>query len=373
MLAERLLARAWVRSQSISTQPEGFLEDGLAMVLETTDLWPRLVTHFRWPVPVGPFLVSTQDRVSDGRSDLRLRFADGRQVVLELKAGAAPDATQLRKYAEPGVQVIGLATTHRRYTSPDVVGTTTWADLVRLPWPTPPLAWRQFAHLAHAVGVAVPPVDVAALVGLHAAYDAQSTISQWAEAATDRLATLLSGDGVRFVVKNDVKRARRFTERAHRRDVAWVWPLPWKQHPFAGVHVGLFFGHPGVPVLVAGLPDIRICWQCNPITDLSRTITNDELLAERAREWATREGDTVRAWEPTGWTQLAARTSSAILLGKKEPGKTLIDWSESIVEEWTETGVLRRLRAHLLPVAAVQPEDDADPSGTDPAQIETPA
>jgi hypothetical protein len=54
-----------------------------------------------------------------------LRFADRRKVVLELKAGPAPDAAQLDHYAEPGVQVIGLAATPRRYVPPAVVGTTT--------------------------------------------------------------------------------------------------------------------------------------------------------------------------------------------------------------------------------------------------------
>jgi hypothetical protein len=65
MLAEPVLARAWQRSRTVQSQPEGFLEDALALVLETTDAWPRFVAHFRWSVPGGPFTVTAQDRITD--------------------------------------------------------------------------------------------------------------------------------------------------------------------------------------------------------------------------------------------------------------------------------------------------------------------
>jgi hypothetical protein len=318
MLADRLLAQAWRRSTSSNLQPEGFIEDALAAVLETTDAWTRLVGHFRWDVPKGSFRVTAQDVVEQGRSDLRLTFLDGKQVVLELKAGDAPARSQVCQYLDPNVLVIGLASTSRRYSHPQLVGTSTWTDVVNMPWPSPPLAWRQFVNLCQAIGVAMPAVDVAALTGLLSSYDAQGTMIRWAEEATDHLAALLTGGGVEFVVRNKVKRARRFTERGHRRDVAWLWPLPWRAHPYAGVHVGLSFGIPSAPVLISGLPDLRVCWQCNPGSDLSRAIATDSLLAECARAWAANDSDdTVRAWDPGSWIQLEARTSSSLLLGRK--------------------------------------------------------
>ncbi len=359
MLAERVLARAWDRSQTVQTQREGFLEDALAMVLEATDAWPRLVAHFRWPVPIGPFVLSAQDRVPDGRSDLRLRFADGQQVVLELKAGPAPSAGQLKQYVEPGVQIIGLASTPRRYADPSVVGTTTWADLVRIPWAAPPLAWRQFVHLAHALRVAMPPVDVSALVGLQASYDAQDTVFTWAKEASDLVAARLSGDGVTWVVKQG-KRGRRYVERAYRRQVAWAWPAPWKAHPYAGVLAGFYMGHPSLPLLVPGLPDLRLFWHCRPGEALHTALRADPAMAEAAEAWTRRNGDNaVRAWDPAGWAQLSARCSSSVLLDAVEPGRTFLDWVARMLDEWEEDGICGAMRPHLQPLSS-KPIDDED-------------
>ena len=368
MLAERVLARAWERSRTVQAQPEGFLAAALALVLETTDAWPRFVAHFRWPVPVGPFVVTVQDRVTDGRSDLRLRFSDGRQVVLELKAGPAPHAAQLDQYAEPGVQVIGLATTARRHAADAVVGTTTWADLIRVPWPTPPLGWRQFVLLAHALdGVAVPPVDVAALVGLQASYDAQETVFTWAKEASDVVASRLSRDNAKWVVKQG-KRGRRFLDRTHRRQMAWAWPAPWTAHPYAGVLVGLYMGHPSLPVLVPGLPDLRLLWHARPGEALHDALKADPTFRAAAQTWTSRgNAPTVRAWDSAGWAQLSARCSSAILLDTPEPGRAFLEWVSGVLDEWDTAGISAALARHVQPSSSkAQDDEDGPPVDADP-------
>ena len=364
MRADHVLAQAWNRSRTVQTQPEGFLEDSLGAALEATDAWSRLAAHFRWSVPTGPFTVSSQDRVDEGRSDLRLRFADGNQVVLELKAGPAPSDAQLHQYVETGTQIIGLARTPRRYAHPALVGTTTWADLVAMPWPDPPLPWRQFVHLAHALGVAMPPVDVSALMGLQASFDAQSTVFDWAREGSDLVAKRLSGGGVRWVVKQG-SRGRRFIERQYRRQVAWVWPVPWKDHPYAGVLVGLYMGHPSLPVLVQGLPDLRMCWHAKPGEALHTALGADPAMLAAAVKWTGRpRAATLRTWDSAGWVQVSARCSSAVLLDSPEPGNAFLDWVTSVLDEWDADGISAAMRPHLL--AAAGKEGEVDEGGGPP-------
>lgn len=368
-LADRVLARAWGRTGHRHREPEGFLEDALGMVLESTDAWPRLVRHFGWPVPVGPFRVSAQDSSEAGRTDLLLSFADGARVVLELKAGPAPGEEQVARYAKMGPTVIGLATTPRRYAHARVVGSTTWADLVQLPWVGPPLPWRQFVQLTHALGVAMTPVDVSALMGLQAAFDAQATVDQWAIAASDRLAKRLTGDGATWVTRQG-KRGRRYVERAYRRQVAWAWPYPWKAHPYAGVSAGLYMGHPSLPLLAAGLPDLRVFWQARPGEALHAAIAADPQMIVAASKWVALPDDgTVRAWQPTGWGQLSARRSSASLLGVAEPGKVFADWVERVMDEWEQAGVTAALRRLVLPATDKLVDDEGPP---DVAEVDGP-
>lgn len=357
MRAERLPSRLWQRGGR--THPEAALEDALAAALESTDAWPRLVRHFGWALPSTRPLVSQQDRVEAGRSDIRLGFPGEPLVVLELKAGPAPSAAQLTRYAA-GARVLGVATTPRTYPTPGLLGSVTWADLLALPWTSPPLEWRQLLHLAQTLGVAVPPVDLAALSGLQASYDAFQSVQHWARECADLAARRLSTPALRWVTREG-KAGRRWDERNHRRQVAWAWPLPWRAHPYAGVWTGLYFGRPDAPVQVAGLPDLVVAWQCIPGSPLHTAIAADMAMQATAARWAElRSNHTVRFWQPGGWQQLSARSSTARLLGQAEPGRTTLDWLTSVLDEWAPPGGLAKLlQARLLsaPAAAAVSED----------------
>ncbi len=361
MLADRILARAWQRSKTTHTQPEGFLEDALGAALETTDAWARLVWHFGWKVPAGSPRVTTQDVVEEGRSDLRLTFKDGSRVVLELKAGPAPELDQMRKYEADAV-VIGIATTPRVYPSPTMVGSTTWGDLVRIPWVDPPLPWRQLVLLTHAVEVAMPVVDAPSLTGLLASYDALSTFTKWSQEAADVIAVALSGGGATFVTR-EKRRGRRFDERAHRRQVSWAWPKPWRAHPFAGITTGLYFGRPEAPVLAPGLPDLMLTFQCEPGKVLHDTLVGDVDLRAAALRWVARPPDgNLRVWLPGNWALIHARRTSAALLGQAEAGKTYLEWVGRIVSEWEADGITARLRVHLATTMTATADDDDGPA-----------
>lgn len=365
MRADQLLARAWARSRVL---PEAALEDALAAALEATDAWPRMVRHFRWPLPKDRPTVTTQDRVEEGRSDIRLTFASGEPVVLELKAGPAPELHQVRKYEE-GARVIGIATTPRLYPSPALVGSTLWSDLRAMPWLDPPLPWRQLVHLMDTVGVAVPPVDVSALTGLLASYSATDTFTEWSREGADRVARGLSAGGVRFDTR-DKERGRRFDERAHRRQVSWAWAPPWRRHPWTGVLTGLYFGYPTAPVLVAGLPDLLLMWHCPPDSSLHAALRADPALVTAAKQWSEdTSGSTLREWRPGDWPLLWARCSTSVLLGAPEPGKVYLAWVDHVIAEWNAHGVADRLRAHLLAiqVSASQGDDLPDDGASPPS------
>lgn len=365
MRADLLLARAYGRARVL---PEAYLEDALAAALESTDAWARLVRHFGWALPTALVKVSTQDRVAGGRSDIRLTFADGRRVVLELKADVAPGLAQMASYADDQVDaVIGVATTPRIYPSPKLLSSITWADLKHLPWLDPPLCWRQLLHLADTIGVTVPPIDVSALTGLYASFEAQDTFTTWSQRAADDVAKALTGGGAQFVTR-EKKRGRRYDERGHRRQVSWAWPKPWRQHPWAGVYSGLYFGHPHAPVLAAGLPDLVLCWQCKPGEALHLALVNDLQLAKIAARWASPGVDgTLRLWLPGQWPLLMARRSSAHLLAHPEPGRVYLTWVDSLLREWAELGITSRLQAHLPASTAPAPEDDDGPSDLAPS------
>lgn len=362
MLADTLLARAFARARVL---PEASLEAALAAALEATDGWTRMVRHFGWDLPATRPRVSTQDHVEKGRSDIRLTFPDGRLVVLELKAGPAPTLHQMYKYAD-GAVVIGIATSPRVYPTPQLVGSTTWGDLRNLPWIDPPLPWRQLVHLADAVGVTMPPVDAAALTGLLASYAAVDTFTTWTQHAADDVAAALNKGGATFGTR-EKKGGHRFDERAHRRQVSWTWPRPWKSHPFAGIINGLFFGRPEVPVLAAGLPDLMLTWQCKPGEPLHLALAEDTRLAAAARQWAARPNNgTLRLWLPGNWALIHARRSSAALLGQPEADKTYLDWVGQLLSEWEEDGISDRLRAHLAPTGTPAFDDDDGPASEGP-------
>ncbi len=358
MRADHLLARAWARARVL---PEAALEDALAAALESTDAWPRMVQHFRWPLPRDRPTVTTQDRVQEGRSDIRLSFPSGERVVLELKAGPAPELKQVRKYEE-GARVIGIAKTPRVYPSPKLLGSITWADLKHLPWSDAPLEWRQLLRLADTLGVTVPPIDVSALTGLYASFEAQDTFTSWSQEAAELVAQALTGGGAQFVTR-EKKRGRRYDERGHRRQVSWAWPKPWHQHPWAGVYTGLYFGHPHAPVLAQGLPDLVLCWQCRPGEALHRALVGDAQLEACAQKWVkTADDGTLRLWLPGQWPLLMARHSSARLLGQALPNRAYLDWVGSVLREWTDTGITGRLQVHLpASAASALDEDDGPP------------
>lgn len=348
MRADLLLARAWDRARVL---PEAALEDALAAALEATDAWPRMVRHFRWPLPKDRPKVTTQDRVEEGRSDIRLTFTGGERAVLELKAGPAPGLHQLRKYEE-GARVVGIATTPRLYPSPALVGSTLWSDLRAMPWLAPPLPWRQLLHLMDTIGVTVPPVDVSALTGLFASYSAFDTFTDWSREAADHVAHGLSTGSVRFDTK-DKERGRRFDERAHRRQVSWAWAPPWRRHPWTGVPTGLYFGFPSAPVLVPGLPDLLLMWHCPPDSPLHPALRGDAALVAAATRWSARtEASTFREWRPGDWPLLWARCSTSVLLGAPEPAKVYLAWVDQVVSEWNTEGIADRLRAHLATTPA---------------------
>jgi hypothetical protein len=377
LTADHALAELWRAARSEKKdERERALEVALGAALAEPGAWQRLVAHFRWPgLPAGdPVAVRRQRVITEGRTDLDLQFADGRLVVLELKAGPPPGAAQLEAYAQrPEVAaVIGIARTAQGSRHPRVLGTITWGDLRHLPWPAPPLPWKQLLSLLDALGVAMHPIDATSLTGLQASWELSDQLKGWSQQAAGAAARALSGAGVEFVCWSGKKRQYTTSQR-HRRLATWIWPRGWEGPPWAGLYVGFFFGRPGDPVLAGGLPDLLLTWHCNWQSGLGRALTDDPALQAALQAWRGRSapgGVSRELWFGPGcWELIRVRSSAAALLGQPSPERAFAAWVEDRLQEWRDDGVADALRA-VLARSAPGPGDGLERPPGEPDEAE---
>jgi hypothetical protein len=105
-----LLAQLWRRTQSTQSQPEGWLEDALAVALQHSAVWPWLQCklNLRGSFPASPPTVTRQDWLAEGRTDIQLSWPGGTKLIFELKVGEPPSKSQLERYATEG-SVLAIA------------------------------------------------------------------------------------------------------------------------------------------------------------------------------------------------------------------------------------------------------------------------
>lgn len=347
--AEQALAEVWTYAQKGRDYSEFVLEAALAAALEDGEVWPRLVAHFGWALPTQVVKVGRQDKIETGRTDLRLHFAEGRQVVLELKAWGPPTPEQLTRYADkPEIRVIGVARYPAVRSGPQVVGCITWSSLVALPWPDspqgPPLPWRQLRALARTMGVAVPPVDLLALTGLIASYDAQNVCKHWARAAAERLHHHLQWEGGPWRFKSP-SNGKRSVERKWRRHVGWCWVAPYSTQSAAGAFAGLSFGRSDVPLIIPGLPDLILSLHGRPGGPLSVCAAKDAALEAAVKRWQAAPHHGVREFNPGSWEFLRARAPGTRILEAPDTDQALLDWLDEELQAWHDAGILAAVRA----------------------------
>jgi hypothetical protein len=349
--ADALAARLWRRSCSQNAQPEGFLEDALAAALEVPGVYEQLAARLGWPCPPGSRRVSTQDRLETGRSDLRLTWTSGYQLVFELKAYGPATDEQLSQYVSENVEVIAIAARPMTHRVRGVVASATWTALRRVSWPDAPLSWRQFLVLLDEMEVAMPRLDVQALCGIMGAWDSMSMLKTWSFQASSRVSDLLRPRGLDLFPKSG-SRGKKSFKQEYRRMVAWGWPLPWRKDEGFGVLTGLFAGRPELPTLVEGVPDLYLAVHLSPRCELGRLAGADGQLAQAIERWKSLSAGVVREWNPDVWEPIRARTSAVALLQEPDQPTAFVRWFEDRAREWVECEIvdgLVRLRAGTLP------------------------
>ena len=108
MLARMSLANVWKATRGEHEQPESCLEIALAAALECPPVLRRVAEAAGWTLPHGPYVVSTQDVVTEGRTDITLSWP-GYRLVLELKLDEPPVAEQVEKYLIEGADVVAIS------------------------------------------------------------------------------------------------------------------------------------------------------------------------------------------------------------------------------------------------------------------------
>jgi hypothetical protein len=365
--ADSVVARVWRHARSERNHPEAVLEDALASALEDGSAWPRLVAHFGWALPTALRAVTRQDRIDTGRTDLRLTFHGGEVVVLELKAWGSPTIEQLTRYAtEPEVRVLGIARYLAVRSGAQVEGCVTWSALVALPWPNPPLPWRQFRALTRTMGVAVPQVDLPALSGLVASYDAHLRYQRLAREAAERVHRHVAAQGAEWRFKT-ATRGRRWVERKWRRHVGWCWVAPYNLTHGAGIFAGLSFGRPDVPLIVPGLPDLILAFNVNPQGPLGGRVAADADLGSAVKRWLAIPTDTVREFDGGRWEQVRVRAPATRLLEAPDADRALLDWVDQEMIAWRECGLLDAIAPIVAGVT------DKDSQKDDPGSVAIPS
>jgi hypothetical protein len=344
--AAHLAARLYRRATSAIVQHEGFLEDALAAALEHPEVWPQLRRLAGWSeLPEGPpESVATQERVPGGRTDVVLRWANGTGLVIELKAwDPLPDDGKLTHYGSTGHRVTVIAPHPTVYPAP-FLPMLTWARLRALPWPDAPLIWEQLCNLIEAVGVAVPRLEMPAIMGLLPTWTAREVLEGWARPAVEAVQKLLSDAGWSCVVKGGARAER--VENDNRRFGFWAWPEPRKDDEWLGVFCGIYLGDDGSrDVLVPGVPDLRLMVHVNPKHATSAALRSDPAFVAAAKTWARSSDGITRQYDPRSWYLLDARESLVVLAPAADQELAFRRWMEARAKELIDAGIVGRLAA----------------------------
>lgn len=349
--AEKLIAALWRRATREIRQPEGFLEDALAAILEEPAIWAHLVDHLGWGniVPRDPPRVSTQDIVADGRTDICLSWSDAPPLVLELKVTDAPRAAQVNTYLATGVRVAAIATYPAllRVTpeySDRFLGVITWRRIRNLDWPGAPLVLRQLHHLLDHMEVAVPQLTLPALTGMVASASAWDTLDEWSYRSIRAVREVFAQAGMPCEQKDTPKGKVRI-EYAHQRYAYWLWPPPWRTDAFSFV-AGLFLGRPLETLCIDGVPDLMLTIHVQPESPLGQALRNDNLFRQAVMAWIEQDDQAeLREYRPVDgvWEIVRARASSVALLRAPDQGGALVAWMTACAQAWVQHGIVARL------------------------------
>jgi hypothetical protein len=207
----------------------------------------------------------------------------------------------------------------------------------------------------------MPPVDLPALTGLVASYDAHGRCDQWARAAAELLYTQLQWPGSPWTFKT--RGGRRWTERKWRRQVGWCWVQPWRWERGVGAFAGLSFGRSDVPLIVPGLPDLILTFNITPESDLGRRLATDPAVEKAVTRWRAAAPEAIREFDGRRWEQLRVRAPGTRLLEANDAEQALLSWVETELQAWREAGLLDALRPIIASVCETgDVEQDEDPT-----------
>jgi len=354
--AEELVAKIWNRVQSGILQREGVLEDALAAALETPGVWERLHRHLNLSndVPSTLPIVSTQDVVEEGRTDITLRWPNEYSLNLELKVDDPPGKGQIERYLRSGSDVIAIARLpgHRAVQELDGrrhLGVVTWSHLRNLEWNDAPLEWRQFLHLLDAMGVVVKKVEYTELEGLVRSWTTRDKLEDWSKRGMLAVQQLIEKEKLPWACK-DKAGQRVKVDASHQRLVWWISHLPWQDDALA-IYAGFFVGRVREgkpdPVLEGNLPDLMLSFHLNPESPRGRRVRGDADLQKAIEKWTSRAatGSVVREPRLDGstWEIIRCRESSRILLEAPDPGVKVVEWMEQRTKEWIDDGIVHRI------------------------------
>ncbi|WP_437507283.1 hypothetical protein [Sorangium sp. So ce1099] len=353
--SERLLARSWERAHRQLLQKEGFLEDALAAALEEPIVWERLIAHVGWTerVPAGVPSVTTQDRVTEGRTDITLTWPSGHRIALELKTDEPPSAGQIEAYMRSGLDVIAVAKLPAHIKVADVpgrqfLGVITWSRIRELDWKDAPLELRQLHQLLDATKVIMPKISQAALEGLVLSWNTWEALQEWARKGMEAAKSVIAQGGLQCVHRQK-PRERVSADMTHERLVWWMWPPPWQDDCLA-IYAGLFMGRPLVPVTQPSLPDLMLALHVNPTSRRGILLRTDAEWTTAASEWTRQPPNGVLRellLGPADWEMLRCRSSSLEIVDAADPGEQLVEWTQRRAQEWVDAGIVGRL-AELL-------------------------
>ncbi len=354
--AEYLLAKIWNRVQGGIQQKEGVLEDALAAALEAPGVWERLHRHLQLSndVPSTLPIVSTQDVVEEGRTDICLRWPNEYRLTLELKIDNQPEKHQVERYQRSGSDVIAIARLPGYIDAPEIngrkfFGSFTWSYLRKLDWDNSPLVWRQLLRLLDATEVIVKNVDRAELEGIVGSWDTWDTLQEWSQNGMEAVHGVLQIAGMNWVYK-EKKRQRVRVDMTHQRLVWWMWTPPWNDDCLA-LYAGFFMGRNKEgeqdPVLERGLPDLMLAFHIDPNSPRGKLLRKDSALQKAIKRWTSRVPLGSERREPRldghQWEVIRCRETARLITEAPDPGMKMVDWMRDRAQEWVDDGIVQRI------------------------------
>ncbi|MDP3216964.1 MAG: hypothetical protein Q8S73_22830 [Deltaproteobacteria bacterium] len=336
----------------IPAQHELILENALAAAIEAPGVWARLSRAFGWSdrAPASDPRVTTQDLVSGGRTDLRLRWDGAPDLVIELKVAGPPTAEQIEAYFDDHSDVASIAAFSRalEVRAPPgrrFLGIATWRDVVGARWTDAPLEFRQLCGLIEAMEVLVPRFTPSGLTGLVEGWAVRDPLVSCAFEAINAARSKFAHEGLKL------ERGGKIDERvAYRRFVYWAYlPSAWAASGTTGFYTGLSLGRPALGLLAAGVPDMVFCLYVQPGSRHAANLAEDPEWTAAIERWATITAPgVVRTPGKAGGPEdvLCARASAGMLFEVADQQRTFVDWAEARARECVEAGVIARLKHH---------------------------